>query len=62
MNKYKIEFTQKETFIVDVLAKNEAEAHNLAMKNVRLYGLNIYNQIGDTETEISNTYNVSTFE
>ena len=34
MNKYKVEFKQTETFIIDVLAKDEKDAREKALKGL----------------------------
>ena len=62
MKKYKVEFIQKETFVVDVLAKNEQKAIELAKKSIKKSfdnGVAHYYQIGICETETGNIYDVS---
>ena len=54
--KYKVEFTQTETFIVDVYAKNEKEAKVLA---ARTFDAGDYQEIGDCEVELNNVYDVT---
>ena len=56
MNKFKIEFTQSETFIVDVKAKTEAEAIELAEK---LLAEGQYEDQYDLQTVVSGTYDVT---
>jgi len=63
MQKYKVEFTQSEKFVVDVLAENETEAKEIASKcfneiveNEREH---YYSQTGEAETEVSAVYDVS---
>jgi len=63
MQKYKVEFTQSEKFVVDVLAENETEAKKIAQRcfskivdNGREY---YYSQTGGVETELSYVYDVS---
>lgn len=56
MKKYKIEFVQKETFVVDVLAKNQKEAEKIATK---YFNEGVYQEIGDCEVEINMVYDVS---
>lgn len=56
MKKYKIEFIQKETFIVDVEAKNEAEA----VKKAEIEWNNgNYQEYGDCEVTTGTIYNVT---
>lgn len=62
MNKYKIEFIQKETFVVDVEAENEKEAREKAEKkwqDINSVGVGHYHQVGDMETERGNVYDVT---
>jgi ATP-dependent 26S proteasome regulatory subunit len=54
--KYKVEFKQTETFIVDVLAENETEAKKLAEEK---WSNEDYQEVGDCEIEISTIYDVS---
>jgi len=56
MNKYKVEFTQTETFIVDVLAKTEAEAVELAKKK---WDGGDYQETGDIEVSTGIIFNVT---
>jgi hypothetical protein len=62
MNKYKVEFIQKETFIVDVLAENEEKAREIAKKcwqDINDKGVGHFHQVGDMETEDGTIYNVT---
>lgn len=56
MKKYKIEFFQKERFIVDVLAKNQKEAIELAEQK---WNNDDYEETGEIEIELGTIYNVS---
>ena len=56
MSKYKVEFTQKETFIVDVFAKNEDEARARAEEG---FSAGNYQEVGDCAVEVSTVYDVS---
>lgn len=56
MNKYKVEFTQTETFIVDVLAESEAEATGNATE---LFGQGNYQEMGDCSANVSCVYDVT---
>jgi len=56
MKKFKVEFTQTETFIVDVLAEDEEKARDKATGE---FGDGNYQEIGDCETNISNVYDVT---
>ena len=56
MKKYKVEFIQTETFIVDVLAKNEKEAIEKAEKE---WDKGNYQEMGDCKVEIGTIYDVS---
>ena len=56
MEKYKIEFTQAETFIVDVLAKTEKEAIEKAEKE---WEKGNYQETGDLSVSIGTVYNVT---
>lgn len=62
MKKYKVEFKQVETFVVDVEAESESEAKTKAEDKwieIGEQGIEHYNQIGNTEVEISNVYDVT---
>ena len=62
MKKYKVEFTESEKFVVDVLAENEAQAKELAeekWQEVCKNGTYHYLQYGDSETEITTVYDVT---
>ena len=54
--KYKVEFTQTETFVVDVYAKNEKEAKVLA---TRTFDAGDYQDYGDCEVELNCVYDVT---
>ena len=56
MNKYKVEFIQTETFIVDVLAKNEKDAIKKAEKE---WDKENYQEVGDCKVEVNMVYDVS---
>lgn len=59
MQKYKIEYTQTETFIVDVLATSQEEAEeiaNQAMQNGE------YQEMGDAEMLQTNVFDVTNTE
>jgi len=56
MKKYKVEFVQTETFIVDVLAKNENEAIEKAEKE---WDNGNAQEMGDCKVETGTIYNVS---
>ena len=62
MKKYKVEFVQTKTYIIDILAKTEAEAKNKAEDKwieIGEQGIKHYNQTGNTEVEVSNVYDVT---
>jgi hypothetical protein len=56
MKKFKIEYIQTETFIVDVLAKNEKQAIELANKK---WERGDYQEVGDCSVEIKSIFDVS---
>lgn len=56
MNKYKVEFIQKETFIVDVKAKDVKEAISKANEK---WEEGDYKETGDLSVEVNNVYDVS---
>jgi len=56
MNKYKVEFIQKETFIIDVLAKSEKEATKLAEER---WNAGDYQETGDLNVEVNMVYDVT---
>ena len=56
MNKYKVEFIQTETFIVDVLAKDETEARTKA--DLEFQNDN-YQEMGDCAVETGTVYDVT---
>ena len=61
MKKYKVEMIQKDTYIIDVLAKNEKEAEKKANKKwnkIYASGTLHYFQT-DTELETGTIYDVS---
>jgi hypothetical protein len=62
MNKYKVEFTESQKFVIDVLANSEEEAKKLAWDrydDIVANGLIHYHESGDRETELSYVYDVS---
>lgn len=56
MNKYKVEFIQTETFIIDVLANDEKEAIKLAEEK---WNNGDYQETGDLIVETGTIYNVT---
>ena len=54
--KYKVEYRQTETFIVDVYAKNEEQAKELASKR---FDAGECHEVGDCEVELSCVYDVT---
>lgn len=56
MNKYKVEFIQKEIFIVDVLAATEKEAIELAETQ---WNAGNYQETGDSEVEVGTVFDVT---
>lgn len=56
MNKYKVEFIQKEIFLVDVFAKDEQEAQD---KATELFNQGDYQQTGDLQVDIGTIYDVT---
>ena len=54
--KYKVEYKQTETFIVDVYAKDEAQAEKLAAKR---FDAGDYQEMGDCEVVVSQVYDVT---
>lgn len=56
MQKYKIEITQKEKYIVDVYATSEAEATEIAQE---AYSNGNYQETGDLETETTAIYDIT---
>ena len=62
MKKYKVEIKQTDTFVVDVLARNENEARGAAeekWQDIAESGIHHYYQNGDTEMEFGIVYDVS---
>ena len=63
MRKYKIELTQSEKFVVDVLAENETEAEKIAKDYFEIIERDgrkhYYSQTGEAETEVGEIYDVS---
>lgn len=62
MNKYKVEFTQTGTYIVDVWAVNEIEAREIAKlgwEKIKKNGVEHYHEYGDPEEEITTVYDVT---
>lgn len=56
LKKYKVEYKQTETFIVDVYAINQKEAEKLASKK---FDAGDYQEVGDCEVELNNVYDVT---
>ena len=56
LKKYKVEYKQAETFVVDVYALNQKEAEKLANKK---FNAGDYQEIGDCEVELNNVYDVT---
>jgi len=56
MKRYKVEFIQTETFIVDVLAENEAGAVELAQEK---FNAGYFQEIGDCEVVTGTIYDVT---
>jgi len=54
--KYKVEYKQTETFIVDVYAKSEEQAKELASKR---FDAGDCHEVGDCEVELSCVYDVT---
>ena len=54
--KYKVEYKQTETFIVDVYAKNQEQAEKLACKR---FDAGDYQEQGDCEVELNCVYDVT---
>lgn len=62
MNKYKIEITQSQKYIIDVKAKTEDNAKKQATKiwnKLCATGTYHLHEHGDAETEFTNTYDVT---
>ena len=57
--KFKVEYKQTETFIVDVYADNQKQAEELA--GIK-FDAGDYQEIGDCEVELNNVYNVTNTE
>lgn len=61
-NKYKVEFRQIETFVIDVLAKDETEAITLAenkFEKLEADGTIHYHNTGDGERQVGTVYDVT---
>jgi len=54
--KYKVEYKQTETFIVDVYASNQEQAEKLAGKR---FDAGDYQEMGDCEVELNCVYDVT---
>jgi hypothetical protein len=54
--KYKVEYKQTETFIVDVYANNQKQAEELAGKR---FDAGDYQEIGDCEVLVNQVYDVT---
>ena len=62
MNKYKVEFKQVHTYVVDVLAEDESKAKELAgekFKEIQSHNVEHYHETEDPETEVSTVYDVT---
>jgi len=59
MKKYKVQFIQKETFIVDVYAEDEQQAIDIAQDS---FDNGDYQEDGDCHVEIDTTYDVTDTE
>lgn len=62
MKKYKVELTESQKYIVDVLAKNAYDAKIKATKKwnkIVKNGIDHYNEVGDKEIDISCIYDVT---
>ena len=60
--KYKVEYQKSETYCVDVLAKDEAEAKRLAdakWQEIEKSNTEHYYQTGDTVVEVGTVYDVT---
>jgi len=57
--KYKVEYKQTETFIVDVYANNQKQAEELAGKR---FDAGDYQEIGDCEVVVNHVYDVTNTE
>ena len=57
--KYKVEYKQTETFIVDVYASNQEQAEILACKR---FDAGDYQEIGDCEVVVNQVYDVTNTE
>ena len=56
LRKYKVEYKQTETFIVDVYAVSQKEAEKLASKK---FDAGDYQETGDCEVELNSVYDVT---
>mgnify|MGYP001014269028 CR=1 FL=1 len=62
MNKYKVQITQSQNYIIDVLADTPEQAEELASKKweeVCASGTYHYHEDGDPQTEVTNIYDVT---
>ena len=62
MNKYKVEFTQLQKFIVDVMAVNQEEATTKAKKefdSILVKDMQHYHEVGDSAVDVSMVYDVT---
>jgi len=57
--KYKVEYKQTETFIVDVYASNQEQAEKLAGKR---FDAGDYQDMGDCEVVVNQVYDVTNTE
>jgi hypothetical protein len=55
-NKYKVEFKQTETFIIDTYAKNQAQAEKIALEK---WEQGDYQEVGDCNVEINTVYDIT---
>ena len=56
LKKYKVEYKQTETFVVDVYAVNQKEAEKLASKK---FDSGDYQETGDCEVKLNSVYDVT---
>jgi hypothetical protein len=62
MKKYKVEIVESQKYVIDVLAKNEKEATELARKKFDIeeqHGVIHYHENGDRELAVSTIYDVT---
>jgi len=56
MNKYKVEFIQTETFIVDVVAVDQESAERVAQSR---FDIGEYQEMGDCKVEVGTVFDVT---